>query len=81
MNVLITKELKVINSSTVKIIKCNYCVIFSLFLQKLAVEYLKKIANSESKQAKHLKYPALFNIGRAYFQGFGVKQSDEEALR
>lgn len=75
------KELKVINSSTVKIIKCNYCVIFSLFLQKLAVEYLKKIANSESKQAKHLKYPALFNIGRAYFQGFGVKQSDEEALR
>lgn len=49
--------------------------------EKLAVEYLKKIANSESKQAKHLKYPALFNIGRAYFQGFGVKQSDEEALR
>lgn len=54
---------------------------FNVSLQKLAVEYLKKIALSESKQAKHLKYPALFNIGRAYFQGFGVKQSDEEALR
>ena len=49
--------------------------------QKLAVEYLKKIAHSESKLAKHLKYPALFNIGRSYFQGFGVKQSDDEALR
>lgn len=45
------------------------------------MDYLKKIANSDAKQAKHLKFAALFNIGRAYFQGFGVKQSDDEALR
>ncbi|XP_062569240.1 LRP2-binding protein-like [Saccostrea cucullata] len=49
--------------------------------EKAAVEYLKKIAHSDSKHAKHLKYSALFNIGRAYFQGYGVKQSDDEALR
>ncbi|XP_048747336.1 LRP2-binding protein-like [Ostrea edulis] len=49
--------------------------------ERLAVDYLKKIANSDAKQAKHLKFAALFNIGRAYFQGFGVKQSDDEALR
>lgn len=67
-----------VNSSFVKM---RYAIMFNVSLQKLAVEYLKKIALSESKQAKHLKYPALFNIGRAYFQGFGVKQSDEEALR
>ncbi|XP_061170542.1 LRP2-binding protein-like [Saccostrea echinata] len=49
--------------------------------EKAAVEYLKKIALSDSKHAKHLKFSALFNIGRAYFQGYGVKQSDDEALR
>ena len=52
---------------------------FYLF-QKKAVDYLRKIALSESKQAKHLCCAAQYNLGRAYFQGYGVKrQSDAEA--
>jgi TPR repeat protein len=33
---------------------------------------------AESKAAKTLCHYAQYNVGRAYFQGFGVKQSDEE---
>ena len=29
--------------------------------------------------AGHLAYCALYNMGRAYYEGFGVKQSDDEA--
>ncbi|XP_041371308.1 LRP2-binding protein-like [Gigantopelta aegis] len=43
------------------------------------VEYLMKIATCNSKKVKHLLHSVQFNIGRAYFQGYGVKhQSDEE---
>lgn len=49
---------------------------------KQAVEYLRKIALSDNKQAKHLRNAAQFNIGRAYYQGYGVqRQSDKEAER
>lgn len=52
------------------------------FLQKCAVEYLTKIAHADAKQAQHLKRAAQYNIGRAYFEGYGVKrQSDEQAER
>ncbi|OWF38358.1 LRP2-binding protein-like [Mizuhopecten yessoensis] len=45
-----------------------------------AIEYLKKIESSNAKHAKHLVRAAQFNIGRAYFQGYGVhRQSDEMA--
>ncbi|XP_046565674.1 LRP2-binding protein-like [Haliotis rubra] len=48
----------------------------------LGVEYLMHIATSTVRQAKHLKHAAEYNIGRAYFQGYGVRrQSDEEAER
>jgi len=47
-----------------------------------AVEYIKKIAESDAKQAKHLKRAAQFNLGRAFFQGYGIaRQSDAEAER
>lgn len=48
--------------------------------KKKAVEYIRKIAMSEEKRAKHLLCAARFNLGRAYFQGYGVeRQSDAEA--
>ena len=38
-----------------------------------------KIANSEiTEQYKELIHSAQYNVGKAYFQGFGVKQSDLE---
>lgn len=38
-----------------------------------------KIATSKSRKAGHLKYAAQFNVGRAFFEGYGVQQSDAEA--
>ena len=50
--------------------------------QKCAVEYLSKIAHSDARQAQHLKRAAQYNLGRAYFEGYGVtRQSDDEAER
>lgn len=50
--------------------------------QKKAVEFIRKIAMSEDKRARHLINAAQFNLGRAYFQGYGVdRQSDVEAER
>ncbi|KAK7488339.1 hypothetical protein BaRGS_00020498 [Batillaria attramentaria] len=47
---------------------------------KLAVKYMERLANSKSSQARHLLPAVRFNLGRAYFQGYGVKpQSDSEA--
>ena len=41
---------------------------------------MKQLASSTSRHAKHLQSAVRFNIGRAYFQGYGVKpQSDSEA--
>ena len=40
-----------------------------------------EVAQSKSIYALHLKHFAQFNIGRAYFEGYGVKQSNEEAER
>ena len=50
------------------------------FFQKTAVALMKQLASSTSRHAKHLQSAVRFNIGRAYFQGYGVKpQSDSEA--
>jgi hypothetical protein len=41
---------------------------------------MKRLATSTSRHAKHLLNAVRFNIGRAYFQGYGVRrQSDDEA--
>ena len=41
---------------------------------------MRKIALSEDKRVRHLVCAAQFNLGRAYFQGYGVdRQSDAEA--
>lgn len=41
---------------------------------------MRKIAMNEDRRTKHLVNAAQFNLGRAYFQGYGVdRQSDNEA--
>ncbi|KAL2077674.1 hypothetical protein ACEWY4_027178 [Coilia grayii] len=47
----------------------------------LAVEYMKRVAQSNSPQAGHVKYAALYNIGQAYLEGYGVTASTVEAER
>ena len=47
--------------------------------QKKGFELMLEVAQSNSCQAIHLKHYAQYNIGRAYFEGYGVKQSNEEA--
>ncbi|CAK8698292.1 unnamed protein product [Clavelina lepadiformis] len=42
-------------------------------------ELMLKVANAKSIRAQHLKYHAQFNIGRAFFEGHGVEQSNVEA--
>lgn len=44
-----------------------------------AFEYMMVVAETEDIYAAHLKPSAQFNVGRAYFEGYGVKQSDKEA--
>nr|XP_054765823.1 LRP2-binding protein-like [Lytechinus pictus] len=40
---------------------------------------MKGVADSDAKWAQHLTPCAQYNIGRAYFEGCGMKQSDSEA--
>ncbi|MEE6460806.1 hypothetical protein FKM82_001108 [Ascaphus truei] len=45
------------------------------------VKYMQKIITSKSTKAKHLKYAAAYNLGRACFEGYGIPHSDEDAER
>ncbi|XP_062380332.1 LRP2-binding protein [Sardina pilchardus] len=47
----------------------------------LAVEYMRRVAQSNSPQAGHIKYAALYNIGQAHLEGYGVPVSSTEAER
>lgn len=49
--------------------------------QRKGVEYMKRIINSDTLQAKHLKYAAAYNLGLVCFEGCGMRHSDEEAER
>lgn len=42
---------------------------------------MKKIIHSPCPKARHLQFAAAYNLGRAYYEGKGVKRSDEEAER
>ncbi|XP_022098362.1 LRP2-binding protein-like isoform X2 [Acanthaster planci] len=48
---------------------------------KTGFEYMTAVAGSGSKRAKHLVPFAQYNVGRAHFEGYGVRQSDGEAER
>lgn len=40
---------------------------------------MKQVAASTKPSAKHLIHGAEYNIGRAYFQGYGVRTDYQEA--
>lgn len=47
---------------------------------ELGVQYMKTIAEMEPNETnKILVHQAQYNLGKAYFQGFGCKQSDDVA--
>lgn len=50
-------------------------------VQEKGFQFLKEIAESSSTDAAHLIPFAQYNVGRAFYEGFGVKQSDAEAER
>ncbi|XP_039251248.2 LRP2-binding protein-like [Styela clava] len=43
------------------------------------MDLMMKVATSKSIRAKHLIHSSQYNVGRAYFDGYGVQQSDGEA--
>ena len=45
---------------------------------KYGFECMLRIAESTDEKAKTLIRMAQYNVGKAYFQGFGVKQSDAQ---
>ncbi|XP_075705749.1 LRP2-binding protein [Rhinoderma darwinii] len=47
--------------------------------QRRGVEYMKRIISSSNHHATHLKYAAAYNLGRACYEGCGMRHSDEEA--
>ncbi|XP_053440429.1 LRP2-binding protein isoform X4 [Nycticebus coucang] len=51
------------------------------YRQEKGVDYMKKILDSPCPKARHLQFAAAYNLGRAYYEGKGVKRSDEEAER
>lgn len=56
---------------------------YRIFLtsQHKGMEYMKAVAETKNKKYQHLVPSAQFNVGQAYLQGFGIKQSDEEAIK
>ncbi|XP_066488645.1 LRP2-binding protein [Tiliqua scincoides] len=48
---------------------------------KKGIEYMKRIINSTSPKARHLKFAAAYNLGRACYEGYGTQTSEEEAER
>jgi len=42
---------------------------------------MKAVTQATKKEHFHLVPSAQFSIGQAYFQGFGISQSDEEAIQ
>lgn len=45
------------------------------------VEYMKKIVDSPCPKARHLQFAAAYNLGRAHYEGKGIKRSEDEAER
>ena len=42
---------------------------------------MKIVAETRNKKYQHLVPSAQFNVGQAHLQGFGIRQSDDEAIR
>ena len=59
----------------------NWFDFLNFGLQEKGFQFLKEISESSSTDAAHLIPFAQYNVGRAFYEGFGVKQSDVEAER
>ncbi|XP_073677291.1 LRP2-binding protein-like [Garra rufa] len=46
-----------------------------------AIEYMRKVAFWDSSEVGCIRYAALYNLGQAYLEGFGVEASRAEAER
>ena len=42
---------------------------------------MKIVAETRNKKYQHLVPSAQYNVGQAHLQGFGINQSDDEAIR
>ncbi|KAF7248869.1 LRP2-binding protein [Varanus komodoensis] len=49
--------------------------------KKKGVGYMEEIINSTCPKARHLKFAAAYNLGRAYYEGCGTEISEKEAER
>ncbi|KAL8207345.1 UNVERIFIED_CONTAM: hypothetical protein K2H54_054910 [Gekko kuhli] len=49
--------------------------------EKKGVEYMKMIISSDSPKARHLKFAAAYNLGRAYWEGCGTEILEKESER
>ena len=47
--------------------------------QAKGFEYMMKVATASAKASEPLIRAAQYNIGRAYYMGYGAKQSNEMA--
>ncbi|XP_062514416.1 LRP2-binding protein-like [Corticium candelabrum] len=43
-------------------------------------DYMRQVIDNENRKIEHLIPSAQFNLGRAYLEGYGVAQSDDDAL-
>lgn len=59
---------------------CVCACAFSLWKEK-GVAYMRRVLDSPCPRARHLRFAAAYNLGRAYYEGQGVKRSEEEAER
>lgn len=50
-------------------------------LQPRAVDYMRRVVQWNSPEAGSIRYTALYHIGIAYLEGYGVQQSNTEAER
>lgn len=48
-------------------------------LQEKGFQFLQEIATSDAPEYSHITPCAQYNVARAYYEGYGVKQSDVEA--
>ena len=52
---------------------------FIFFQQQKGFDLMTEVASNTTKKGRHLVRAAQYNLGRAYFQGYGCRQSDEAA--
>lgn len=60
----------------INLLSINFLPATMFLKQSKAVEYMRRVAEWDKGS---VRYAALYNLGRAYMQGYGVQASREEA--